>query len=370
MIKPGAKKALSVKKHLFIIAGLFLFLWGLFEAGNSSQFVETYYTHGLYPIISCVLHLPLGWIPFSVGDLLYTAIIIYLIYFLWKLLSYAFHKKLSLLGFGSLRLLIGIQIFISLFYLLWGMNYSRPAAAQILNLTDTAYTINELTATTKLLIDSTNIRRAALQTTDQQTNNAAIYQSAVQAVKQLGQKNKAFCSYFPAAKPAIFTPLINYLGLSGYFNPFTGEAQVNYNMPLVNRPVTACHEMAHQMGYAREDEANFVGFLAGINSTDRLLKYSAYYLAMEEFLRQVRRRDTVLFNQLKTKISVPVKQDMKADREYWIHYQSQLSYATGLFYDQFLKANKQPEGLRSYNRMINLTLAYYGQGKKLKEDNP
>jgi hypothetical protein len=216
-----------------------------------------------------------------------------------------------------------------------------------------------LNATTNLLIDSANTRRSMLQPIDELRNNSAIFHSAEQAIKLLGKKHPAFQSYFPAAKSALFTPVLNYMGTAGYFNPFTGEAQVNYNMPLVNRPVTACHEMAHQMGFAREDEANFIGFVAGINSTDRLLKYSAYYMAMEEFLHQVRRRDTVLFHHLKERISVPVKQDMKADRAYWLRYQNQIGYITGLFYDQFLKANKQSDGLRSYNRMINLTLAYY-----------
>ena len=54
----------------------------------------------------------------------------------------------------------------------------------------------------------------------------------------------------------------------GYYNPFTGEAQVNTNVPAFVIPFTTCHEMAHQIGYASESEASFVGFLVIRNSNN------------------------------------------------------------------------------------------------------
>ncbi|MFD1257655.1 DUF3810 domain-containing protein [Mucilaginibacter terrae] len=364
MIISGANKALSVKPYLLVILSLTLLLLTLFTIGNHPYFVEKWYARGLYPYISHLFHSLLGWFPISLGDILYVIIVLYLLYFTGRLIYKIICKKCRQLGVSLLKLVIGLQVFISAFYLLWGMNYSRPPASVLLNLTEFPYTLAQLTATTSLLIDSTNAKRANLQTAYQQATNSSIYTSAIKAVKHIGNKHQALQSYHPTAKPSLFTPLLNYMGTAGYFNPFTGEAQVNYSMPLVNQPVTACHEMAHQMGFAREDEANFIGFLAGINSTDRLLQYSAYYLAMEEFLHQVRQRDTVLFHQLKTRITQHVKQDMKADQKYWLYYQSKAGYVTGLFYDQFLKVNKQPEGLRTYNRMIKLTLAYYKRQRR------
>jgi len=366
MIKLGVKSAPTFKKLFITVSGLFIFQLALFIAGGHSNFIEVWYTHGLYSIISGITHTLSGWIPFSIGDILYIGVIIICIHTVWKLITHAISRRWGKLGLGLLKLIIGLQLFIVAFYLLWGLNYSRPAVSKILNLPDDPYTVSQLTATTNLLIDSVNARRALLNQVDWQTSNSRIFQSAKKATEILGKNQPAFRSYNPAAKRALFTPVLNYMGTAGYFNPFTGEAQVNYSMPLVNRPVTACHEMAHQMGFAREDEANFIGFIAGINSTDHLLRYSAYYMAMEEFLHQARLRDTVLFHHLKSRISIPVKQDMKADRAYWLRYQNQIGYVTSLFYDQFLKANKQPDGLQSYNRMINLTMAYYKQDNKLK----
>ena len=140
---------------------------------------------------------------------------------------------------------------------------------------------------------------------------------------------------------------------------------MNYEMPVFDRPVTACHEMSHQMGYGPEDEANFVGFLAGIGSKDRLLRYSAYYLAVDEFMHALRYRDSTANNQLKPRISLAVHNDFKAERKYWLAYQGKADILSSLFYDRFLKVNNQPQGLDTYNRMVLLVMAMYG--KKVHE---
>lgn len=327
--------------------------------GNYPNFVELYYTHGLYIPISATLHFLLGWLPFSIGDVFYSAVIIFLIYKLCHFVRHLLHKRFKQIGIGALRLIIYTQLFIASFYLLWGTNYSRPAAAQILNLPDSTYTLNELKSVTSMLIDSANARRALLQQADTLKSNRSIYNTSIKAIKAARTGDNAFRSYFPEVKSSLFTPLINYFNTAGYFNPFTGETQVNYNMPLVNKPVTACHEMAHQMGFAREDEANFIAFLAGRQAPDALLRYSAYYMAMEEFMRNLYRRDSLSFKELKLRISPAVKRDLKTDHAYWMRYQNQVSYISSLFYDNFLKINNQPQGLRTYNRMIILTMAYY-----------
>jgi hypothetical protein len=349
------------KAQLLSIAILTILLGMLFLAGNFPLLIEKYYANGLYPIISTMLHFTFNWLAFSIGDVLYAAIILYLIYQVWQIVHCVIKRTYRRLIAKILNIIAGFQVFILAFYLLWGMNYFRPPAAEILKLKDQNYTLTELLSVTRLLIDSTNYARYALKPAELQSSNNIVFAIAKQAISQATINHTELKSHYPASKPALFTPLLNYMGVSGYFTPFTGEAQVNFMMPLVNKPVTACHEMAHQMGFAREDEANFVGFIAGIKSKNELLKYSAYFLAMQEFMQQVRTRDTAIFNQLKIRIAVPVKNDIKNDQLYWKSYQNQIRYITGLFYDQYLKANNQPEGLQTYNRMINLTMAYYRQ---------
>lgn len=358
MNKNGLGSTPHSKQLLWISASLLLFILLLFIAGNFPDFIENVYASIVYRCISFGLHLLFSWIPFSVGDIFYTVIVIATLTYCAKIIGKLIQKQYKQTLINFLQLFIGLELFISAFYLMWGLNYFRPPAAKILKLHSSAYTFNQLQTITRLLIDSTNANRSLLPQ-HLNGNNKNVYNNAVLAVKNLGRRNKALQSFYPAAKSSMFTPVINYMGTAGYFNPFSCEAQINYAMPLVSRPVTACHEMAHQMGFAREDEANFVGFLAGKNSPNQLLRYSAYYMAMQEFMNQVYRRDTVVYHQLKATLLPAVRNDIKQENEYWEHYQNQLGYFSSLFYDRFLKINNQPEGLRTYNRMINLTMAYY-----------
>src|SRR5665811_1952947 len=81
---------------------------------------------------------------------------------------------------------------------------------------------------------------------------------------------------FPSVKFSFYGYLADYMGFSGYYNPFTCEAQVNTTIPSFVQPFTTCHEIGHQLGYAKEEEANFCGFLATKSSTDPAFRYSVY----------------------------------------------------------------------------------------------
>jgi hypothetical protein len=168
-----------------------------------------------------------------------------------------------------------------------------------------------------------------------QRGNNSIYKTAVKAIVKLSGTSAEFGTYSPAVKPSLLTPLLNYISTSGYYNPFTAQAQMNYQMPVFNRPFVACHEMSHQMGYGAEDEANFVGFLAASRADDKLLRYSAYNIAVNEFMHTMRYTDTVVFKQLKTRISPAVLADFKEERLYWLSYQNKLNTFSSIFYDNF-----------------------------------
>lgn len=349
------------RKPLFkrIIATLLLAMaiFILMALANHPVLIERYYSQGFYIFICRVFHPVLNLFPFSIGDILYIAVVGYLIYKTVRLFKLLFKKQFKQVGMQLLGLVIGIQVGIIAFYLFWGMNYFRPSAAERLNLQDTSFTTADLQAVTKLLIDSVNITRARVTVSDLKQANDAIYQKAVAAVSSFSADSANFRSYHPGIKPSLLTPLLNFIGTSGYYNPFTAEAQVNYEMPIFNRPFVACHEMSHQMGYGAEDEADFAGFIIAVNSRDRLLRYSAYHLAVSEFMYSLGRRDTVAYKALKATISKEARQDYVTERNYWLSYENKLNAISSFFYDNFLKANNQPQGLETYNRMVLLVMA-------------
>ncbi|MCO5935824.1 DUF3810 domain-containing protein [Mucilaginibacter sp. RB4R14] len=342
-----------------IILGLMLAVNLLLVFADHPRAVEQYYSNGFYPIISHILHPVFNLFPFSIGDLIYLFVIGYLVYVLVRLVAMCIKKKFIHAGIFAAGIVIAVMAGILMFYVFWGLNYFRPSAGERLNLRESTYTRAELQRVTNILIDSANATRARVTAADLKQGNDSIYSIATKAVIKLSNTNSEYYTYSPKIKPSLLTGLLNYIGTSGYYNPFTGEAQINYQMPVFNRPFVASHEMGHQMGYGPEDEANFVGFVAAIGSNDRLLRYSAYNLAVNEFMRTMRYTDTVVFKLLKTKISPQVLADFKEERLYWLSYQNKINTITSVFYDNFLKANNQPRGLDTYNRMVLLVMAMY-----------
>jgi hypothetical protein len=346
-------------KRVAVILALALAIYLLMLLAGHPQAVEKYYSKGLYPVICFILHPVLNIFPFSLGDVVYVAVIAYLIYAAIRLVKLLFKKRFLQAGLLITGVIIGIQTGLLLFYLFWGMNYFRPSAAERLKLKESKFATTELQAVTAILIDSANATRARVTPADLQQTNDTIYTTAINAVRQLGGTSANFKTYSPRIKPSLLTPLLNYIGTSGYYNPFTTEAQLNYQQPVFVRPFVACHEMSHQMGYGAEDEANFVGYLAATRSTDRLLRYSAYQLAVREFMFSLYLADSLLNKGLRKRISPQVKADFKQERQYWQAYQNKANVITGIFYDNFLKANNQPQGLDTYNRMVTLVMAMY-----------
>jgi hypothetical protein len=353
------KSRFTQSKQLITLAALLLLIVLLICFRQNRQLVERYYFNHDYQWISHVLHPIFSVLPFSVGDVVYILIILLLLVGAFRLIRYLFIKQGKKAGTLALRFLICLEIAWLWFYCFWGLNYYRPPAADLLALSDTTYTIKNVDSVAALIIDSANAIRAKLNTADLHQNNNAIYQNAVNAVNQLAGTSPKFKAISPRVKPSLFSYLLNYMGTSGYYNPFTSEAQLNYQMPVFDKPFVACHEMGHQTGWAREDEANFAGYIAGTNAKDPLLRYSSYYAGIEEFMRYLRRRDTSAHHALRLRISPLVLQDFKTDSAYWTKYEGGAEVVSGIFFDKFLKANNQPHGLRTYNRMILLTMAYY-----------
>jgi hypothetical protein len=352
-------KLKTIHKRLLIIfiLAVALFLLGIFEEHPTA--IEKYYSQGLYIFICRVLHPVFNVIPFSIGDLLYIAVVGYFIYLLIRIIVLLFKKQFREVTNLSLGIIIGVQAGMLIFYVFWGLNYFRPSAAQRLNLRDTSFTVADMKTVTCIIIDSANATRARIIREDTLQDNRAIYKTAVSAIIKISADSVNFRAYHPHIKPSLLTPLMNYLGTSGYYNPFTSEAQMNYQMPIFERSFIACHEMSHQVGYGPEDEANFAGFLAGIGSNDRLLRYSAYQSALDECMYALRRRDSTASNELKTYISKDVRMDLRTQRAYWMKYRGKLGIISSMFYDDYLKANNQPQGMRTYNQMVLLLMPWY-----------
>jgi hypothetical protein len=152
--------------------------------------------------------------------------------------------------------------------------------------------------------------------------------------------------------------LMNYVGIEGYYNPFTGEAQVNTTMPALLQPFVACHEISHQLGFAQEYAANFVGYFVAAHSGDQRFVYSA---SLEMFLYamgKLRFMDSLAAKTIWHELDTGVKKDYEGLRRFYARFNSPVDPLMAGLYDRYLKANNQRKGIGSYNQVVALLIDY------------
>ena len=339
--------------------------------------IEKHYSTDWYIQISIVLRNITGWMPFSLGDIIYILFGFSLLVSIIRGIVLVFKKQFSWASFGSsvskwIRGLMWIYIW---FNILWGLNYSRLGIAHQLKLQQDEYCKEDVVALTNQLITKVNdCRKQIKDTILPQPSMKQIFEGAINNYKIVSD-NFYFLSYQTASvKSSLYSPLGNYFGFTGYYNPFTGEAQVRNDVPRVLIPYIVSHEMAHQLGYASESEANFVGYLSASASTDVYFRYSVYldmldYAQGEEIKLFLIDRDIKgLMNTLKqnkTNLDSLVRKDRKEIRDFFYKRKNKISPVVSNMYDQYLKMNKQLAGINSYNEVIGWLLAYQKKYEKL-----
>jgi hypothetical protein len=324
--------------------------------------VEKYYSTGIYPAIARLQRLLFGWIPFSIGDLFYGAVALWLFYGIISFTRKNIKKQVDREYFLSVirRLIFFPTLVYVLFNLLWGLNYDRKGIAYQLQLDVKPYSTAELSVLLHLIVNKLNaLDNPARQHREELKNKSSLFTAAGRSYGILAVKEPVFAYTTPSIKPSLFSLLGNYLGFSGYYNPFSGEAQVNTTMPAFTRPFTTCHEMGHQLGYAKENEANFAGYLAASSSNDPAFQYSVYLDLYVYAARELYSRDSNLVKPFREQLAPPVRKDLRDLQQFYRKYENPLEPIIGRLYGRFLKANGQPQGMMTYNEVLAWLIAYY-----------
>jgi len=326
--------------------------------------VEKYYSMGLFPIISRIQRSLFGWIPLSVGDVLYAALLIALFYGLVNFIRKLVKRELRWAGvLVFLRRLVFFCLLIYvLFNGLWGLNYDRKGIASQLELNVKPYTTPELTE----LVQRISVRLNGLDSVahlgrGELSASRAVYNGAVDAYASLAGSDPRFSYPRPSVKTSIFSYIGAYIGFSGYYNPFTGEAQVNTVTPEFTQPYTTCHEMGHQLGYAKENEANFAGYLSARASPDPVFRYSAYFELYTYAASELYRRDSNLVAGFRKQLRPGIRADFRELKEYNRKYANPMEAHIWALYGGYLRANRQPQGIVTYSDVTAWLIAY---GKK------
>lgn len=330
-------------------------------AANAS-WVESYYSAKFYPVLGKLIRRLFNWLPFSFGDLLYGIAFIWLTYKIIYGIKLMVKRQISSQRFkkGLLRWTIVLLFIYVLFNLFWGINYDRKGVAHQLNLSVDKYTLAELTKIDSLLLQKVNEHKAVLITqTYLPKSKTEIFAGAINAYKEI-EKKYSFLHYDAiSVKSSLWGWVGDYLGFTGYYNPFTGEAQVNRGVPAFLQPYTTCHEIGHQLGYAKENEANFVGYLAASASKDRAFNYSAYLDLFMYANRSLAQVDSLAAKNFAQQLLPEVKTDLKEWKTFLINHKNPVEPGIRWLYGKFLESNNQPSGMLSYDEVTGLLIAYY-----------
>ena len=178
-------------------------------------------------------------------------------------------------------------------------------------------------------------------------------------VQILAEKYPDMKGYYPHPKPVCVSEILSYQNLSGVYSPFTIEANYNGDMQDYNIPFTACHELSHLRGFMQEQEANFIAFLACSGSEEEAFAYSGYLMGWILCMNVLYRADYDAWEEVRSQLPQEAEQDLKLNREFWAEYDGRIAEVSNRVNDTYLKANGQSDGVKSYNRMVDLIVAYY-----------
>ena len=164
-------------------------------------------------------------------------------------------------------------------------------------------------------------------------------------------------------KPIMLSEPMSYTHITGVYTFFTGETNINVNEPDYTIPFTAAHELAHQRGIAREDEANFVAFLVCLESDDPYIRYSGLVNMYEYVAHALYNADSSLYYKSRAELPMSVKYEFSAYSEFNKKYaDSVASDVSGAINNTFLTI-QGTEGTKSYGMVVDLAVAYYRAGK-------
>lgn len=293
-------------------------------------------------------------IPFSLGDIFYVILGVTILLFLFKIL-----KKKTRNSY-LVKLLIVLNLVYFTYQIFWGQLYfQKPIIEQLppeeISLEETKFLtlkyLNLCKKTRKLVKEDEN---GVFKIQNLSTIESEILSQQKQLPEFLSVKKSTETNNF---KPSLFRVIMSYTGILGYYNPFTAEAQYNAELPSSQIPFTLAHESAHQLGFAREQEANFIGYVLGKNSENVELKYSVEYFVLRSLLNSLAEKNPQFVKQVLENYSSAMKRDRISEKKFVQKHDGILTIFFDFTNDLFLKTNQQ-QGSITYSYFVDLMVRY------------
>lgn len=313
-------------------------------------------------------------LPFSVAELLIglavIAVLVYIIYAIIKLIRCG--GRLKRLYAAVINLLAaGLAVYAG-FCMLWGVYYYGDDFMTRSGLKNDNISVEQLETVTEYFVALVN--EYSSQVPRDADGNYVADRDAI-----LRRSNEVYanveetlpCLSGPAvrAKGVYFSRVMSYTDFTGFFFPFTAEANVNTDFPPALFASTVAHELAHQRGVAKEQEANFAAVLASLEYGDAEYCYSACMLAYTHLGNALYSADYDAWKSIYLTLNEDVRRDFAANREYWAQFETPVQKVSNTVYEGFLHSYDQTMGLKSYGACVDLLVNYYYEQASVALEN-
>jgi len=324
-------------------------------ARTAPSVVESVYSRGIYPVVSQGISFVTRFVPVSLSELLLIAAPLLVIIGFVRMVR----KKLPARRFFHFVAILVTALYCS-FVLLWSLNYSRLPYADIASLPVQPSSAEELAGLAASLVERVNTLRKTV-TIPERTMETRLetLKMVPAAYKAAAEEAPWLAGSYGPPKPALLSWFLATGQITGIFLPFTLEAHVNTYETMSMLPATACHEAAHQHGFAREDEANFVAYYVCTRSGNEYFEYSGALSALMYVMSSLHSASPERYAEIREQYSDAVVSDLREYYENWEPFEGPVSEMQDKVNDAYLKSNGLEDGVRSYGRMVDLLLAEY-----------
>lgn len=353
-------------KWLFVTIPAILAALMYFLLPHFPKFCEYIISRGVYRIIAFPLEWFMSIFPFSVTEavVVLSSPILLTLLIIWILkIKKADSKKRAIEG-GCRFVAWCLSLALLMFMIMHGGNYYRFTVGELLELPDRRYNAEELYLVTTDLVKKASAAREKLP---EDENGCAILSVSKSDFLLLADDcYDTLSKDYPFLKTGVWrvksvmlSHWWSYTGTTGVYCPWLAESSINTDVPPSEWGHTATHEIAHTMGFAKENECNFLGWLACAKSGQADYEYSGYLQAYIYCGNALYKADKELWRKATANCSKGMIRDIKQHNAYWDSFESEVMETSQSFNDSFIKANRVESGILSYNQMVELVLRYY-----------
>lgn len=361
------KKKIKVKSLVWWV--IFVFLLGasvaLQVAARTNQKFADWYAEQVYLELVETIGRFFGWFPFSVGEvLLYVGIIVLIVVTvesIGKALIKREKRKKNLFFCIRVWLMTAVVLFL-LYTLQCGINYFHTPFSAIAGYDVRPSEYSELEELCIYLTEEINTAAEQLTWSEDEYYRMPenVHELVREAMAGLVEEYECLGGFYPSPKSIAISGVFSYQYITGIYSPFTIEANYNQEMPQLEQPAVMCHELSHLKGFMREDEANFIAYLACHRSGVPELQYSgamfAYTYCMNALYKDA---GGEVYSEIYNQLCPRAIEDRKYMNQWWKQYDTPMREVSGQVNHTYLQANAQADGTKSYGRMVDLMLAEF-----------